>query len=60
LTRIPASNQAYWLPKLRRNVERDEKNLARLASGGWSCLVVWECELRDVTGLSERIRTFLG
>src|SRR4051794_13039010 len=33
--RPPASNQAFWNEKLRRNVERDAKNLAKLREAGW-------------------------
>jgi DNA mismatch endonuclease (patch repair protein) len=40
----PKSNQDYWLPKLRRNMERDVSNAAALREAGWSVVVVWECE----------------
>jgi DNA mismatch endonuclease (patch repair protein) len=60
LSKLPASNHTYWVPKLRRNKERDQRNLDRLTSDGWSCLVIWECETRDSPTLERRIRTFLG
>ena len=41
----PASNQAYWLPKLARTVARDEKNDAALRSLGWKLKIVWECDI---------------
>lgn len=40
----PRANSGYWLPKLRRNAERDKQTLARLESAGWSVLRVWEHE----------------
>lgn len=40
---IPHSNEEYWLPKLRRNVERDQEEYRALQSAGWRILVVWEC-----------------
>jgi DNA mismatch endonuclease (patch repair protein) len=43
---IPRSNVDYWGPKLRRNVARDAKALKELAGDGWSCLVIWECEIK--------------
>jgi DNA mismatch endonuclease (patch repair protein) len=58
--RPPSSNQGYWVPKLARNVERDQKNLEALASRGWQTLVVWECETKDLAMLSNRLRKFLS
>lgn len=55
----PRSNKDYWVPKLNRNKDRDHKNLERLRGAGWDVLVIWECQTKDLGGLSERIRTFL-
>lgn len=54
------SNKAYWGPKMNRNVERDEKNLALLQADGWDVLVVWECQLRELGAVKEDIVRFLG
>ncbi|MDR6099828.1 DNA mismatch endonuclease (patch repair protein) [Agrobacterium larrymoorei] len=54
------SNRAYWRPKMDRNVERDQRNLALLNEAGWAVLIVWECELRDLDTVRERIVAFLG
>lgn len=43
---LPASNQDYWLPKLKRNIERDAANIAQLRVEGWRAITVWECELK--------------
>ena len=40
--RIPQSNEPYWGPKLRRNVERDRLADAALLAAGWSVIRVWE------------------
>ena len=45
----PSSNKAYWIPKIQRNVERDELNKQQLISMGWNVLVVWECQLKKKT-----------
>ena len=45
----PASNQEYWEPKIKRNVERDKANQEALRKAGWKVLVVWECELKKKT-----------
>ena len=42
----PSSNQEYWIPKISRNVERDQKNYADLREMGWRIIIVWECELK--------------
>ena len=42
----PSSNEDYWIPKIQRNVERDEMNTRHLMSLGWNVLVVWECQLK--------------
>ena len=55
----PATNLDYWLPKFDRTIERDQRNIERLSSLGWSALVVWECELKDLNALGQRLRAFL-
>ena len=55
----PKSNLDYWLPKLERNVARDNQHRARLAELGWDVLVIWECEVNPGDELAERIREFL-
>lgn len=42
----PSSNEDYWIPKIQRNVERDESNKQQLMATGWNVLVVWECQLK--------------
>lgn len=54
------SNKSYWGPKMDRNVERDQENLALLQEAGWDVLVIWECHLRDMDAVRDRIERFLG
>jgi DNA mismatch endonuclease (patch repair protein) len=42
--REPTTNEWYWGPKLRRNVERDRAADAALAEAGWAVIRVWEHE----------------
>ena len=42
----PTSNEEYWIPKITRNVERDQKNYERLRELGWRVIVIWECQLK--------------
>ena len=43
---IPKTNTEFWTNKVRRNKERDVKVQHELASMGWHCITVWECELK--------------
>ena len=55
----PSSNKRFWKAKLRKNVERDNKNISALIAAGWSILIIWECEIKSLTALSARITSFL-
>ena len=46
---IPKKNADYWVPKLRRNVERDLETTRSLESLGWTVLRFWEHQ--DVAGI---------
>ena len=43
--KIPNTNRDFWVAKIRRNKERDKEEQRKLASMGWHCITVWECEL---------------
>ena len=45
-SRLPHSNQEYWKPKIKRNIERDAENKQKLEKDGWNVIIVWECELK--------------
>jgi DNA mismatch endonuclease (patch repair protein) len=44
LSRLPKSNEQYWIPKLRRNAERDARKDAELATLGYRVFVVRDCD----------------
>jgi DNA mismatch endonuclease (patch repair protein) len=56
----PKSRLEYWLPKLRKNVLRDEAARLELSRLGWSSLVIWECELEDMSLAGGRAIDFLS
>ncbi len=56
----PASNTEYWLPKFAKTVERDSQTLDSLRELGWASLVIWECELKDMAALANKLRAFLN
>lgn len=52
-SRIPKTNSEYWLAKIHKNMDRDEKNLQLLSSMGWTALTIWE--FRQVFGMATRL-----
>lgn len=59
LARLPKTRLDFWLPKLERNVERDEETARALVELGWNSLIVWECELRDMVAVKRKVVGFL-
>lgn len=50
------SNQAYWVPKIERNIERDLENNKALVSMGFTVIRFWENEvLKDLKGCVDKI-----
>jgi len=58
--RMPKSRKEFWLPKLRKNVERDQYVYQQLETRGWGILLIWECQLKNIMPLRQRIKEFLG
>jgi DNA mismatch endonuclease (patch repair protein) len=56
----PSTNVDFWTNKIDKNIERDNNNLNKLLENGWSVLVVWQCELRNVEALSGKLLKFMG
>ncbi|HZV61790.1 MAG TPA: very short patch repair endonuclease [Methylophilaceae bacterium] len=50
----------FWRKKINANIERDERILLQLSKDDWSHLVIWECELRDMTQITAKLTLFLG
>lgn len=43
---VPKSNTDFWLAKVARNRERDQRNYIILQNAGWNVIIIWECQLR--------------
>ena len=43
--KIPQTNREFWVNKIKRNQERDQRNYQVLLDNGWQVIVVWECQL---------------
>ncbi len=50
----------YWMDKISRNVERDQKNVNQLQKLGWHVVRVWGHEVeQDLGGVVRRIKAAL-
>jgi DNA mismatch endonuclease (patch repair protein) len=56
LAAVPRTRPEFWAAKFDANVRRDARNKAALEALGWRIIEVWECEVRDLESLAERIR----
>lgn len=55
----PATNADFWSRKRSENRERDKRVLGSIRKAGWSVLVVWECQTKDLDELESRLTAFL-
>jgi DNA mismatch endonuclease, patch repair protein len=51
----PKSNQTYWLPKLKKNVQRDIDTNKILKAEEWKVIRFWEHELDDIDRIVKTI-----
>lgn len=58
-SRVPKANREYWTAKVARNVARDARTAAELATAGWRVETIWECELKDAEALRARLEGLL-
>ena len=43
---MPKRRTEFWQTKINRNKERDTETQRKLASMGWHCITMWECQLK--------------
>ena len=56
----PSTNTEFWQKKLDKNIRRDAKNIAGLEASGWTVLVIWQCEVKNMPELKHKLENFLG
>ena len=44
---VPKTNTQFWLDKVSRNHERDERVWRDLEAKGWFVIIIWECQLAN-------------
>jgi DNA mismatch endonuclease (patch repair protein) len=54
--RLPSSKRKYWVPKIKRNKERDNKVKKYYKKIGWKIIRFWEHDLNDVIDLQKKIK----
>ena len=57
--RAPKNNASYWSEKIARNVARDRQSVEKLQALGWATLIVWECDMKDLGRMTDKLRRFL-
>ncbi|MFW5887777.1 MAG: very short patch repair endonuclease [Bacteriovoracia bacterium] len=57
---FPSTNQEFWEKKFLSNIERDKRNIQELHALGWEVLVLWECEIKELYKIKEKIMIFLS
>jgi DNA mismatch endonuclease (patch repair protein) len=55
----PKSRYEYWQSKFERTIERDQSNQERLQEKGWDYLIIWECQSKKLTEITDIIEEFL-
>jgi len=43
---IPKTNKNYWVPKLKRNIQRQSESINSLDIKGYKTFIIWECEIK--------------
>ena len=52
----PKTNTEFWKQKRIKNRERDQRNDELLKSSGWRVLTYWECEIKELDFLKEKLK----
>lgn len=54
------ANRDFWIPKIERNIQRDQQNKLALEQLGYTVLRFWEHQIKkDLTGCIEEIKSSL-
>ena len=56
---VPKANIEYWGAKLKRNVEKQKKDIKLLRKDGWKVHIIWECETKDENRLIKKLKKIL-
>lgn len=57
--KLPKSRLDYWQPKIAGNRKRDAANIRKLKRDRWNVIIVWQCELKDLETVRDKLVAFL-
>jgi DNA mismatch endonuclease, patch repair protein len=58
--KLPETNKEFWEKKTEKNRQRDRSNIEDLTRLKWRVITVWQCELKDMKKLHDRIQHTLS
>lgn len=58
-TTTPRTRPEFWEDKFAANVNRDSEAVSSLKRDGWEVEIVWECQVKDLNALKNRLKCFL-
>lgn len=56
----PKSNTEFWINKFQANCARDNSDRRALLKLGYRSIIVWACQLRQISSVLRRIRTAIS
>lgn len=56
---VPRRNREFWLAKFARNRLRDRRVAQELTTDGYQVITIWECELKNLAKVANRIQAEL-
>ena len=51
----PKTRKEFWENKFKENIERDLKTQNNLKSLGWKSEIIWECELKSIKEIKQKL-----
>jgi DNA mismatch endonuclease (patch repair protein) len=57
---LPTTNVKFWKIKIGGNVERDKRDILELEKQGWNVIIIWQCEIKNITLQNERLTELLS
>lgn len=57
---LPSSNLDYWVTKIEKNIERDNRKINELEKLGWNVVVIWQCEIKALKNRKIRLSKLIS
>lgn len=57
--KLPSSNTDFWKEKISNNKSRDAKNSDLLVKLGWKVIIIWQCEINNISNRKIRFECLL-